>query len=254
MADTNIQKALHGPSTFEVAIGAVLGIAVGVVACVLYLVFKPVEKVLALPKELAPHVVYVIAGKESNARSKGWQAKLKTLATGGEVYLREEDLNAWGATFSDYKPADPNAPAPVASPKPAPKPTAKPKSGDKAKPELEEESSDSASFFEATAPNFSIKESRLQIALQCKFDYYGVGKDVWVKVIGRFKLTGDGYIFAPEEYYLGSCPLHLFPGSGPFLTNLILSRMKIAEEMQQAWGKVSILVLESDQMKVVTKP
>jgi hypothetical protein len=256
MADPNIQKALHGPSAFEVALGAILGIAVGALACVFYLVYKPVEKVLVLPKDPAPNMVYVITGKESNARSKGWQAKFKSLAAGGEFYLREEEMNAWAATFSEYKPADPNAPpAPPAPAKPAPKPAAKPKPGDKAKPEaLEPEAETKQEFFFATSPNFSIKDSRLQIVLQCKFDYYGIGSDVWVKVLGHFTLTGDGYVFTPEEFYLGSCPLHLLPGSSPYLTGLIIGKYKIPEEIVQAWGKVSILTLEGDQMKIVVKP
>ena len=46
MADKNIQKALYGPSYFEVGLGAVLGILIGIVAAVLYFTFKPVEKVV----------------------------------------------------------------------------------------------------------------------------------------------------------------------------------------------------------------
>ena len=48
MADKNIEKALYGPSYLEVALGAILGILIGVFAAGLYFVFKPVEKVLRL--------------------------------------------------------------------------------------------------------------------------------------------------------------------------------------------------------------
>lgn len=255
MADKNIEKALHGPSSFEVAVGAVLGIAVGIVASVLYMVFKPVEKVPALPKTLAANTIYVVPGKESTTRARGWQTKLTIFTTGGEILLKEEELNAWGATLSDYKPADPNLPKPPTPPKAAPKQPAKQKSGDKKSPgDPDEETEEKQVFFAASAPNFSIKENRLQIALQCKLDYYGIGQDVWVKVNGHFALSAEGYKFAPDEYYVGSCPLHLIPGGPQIVTNLIVDDLKLSDEVKAAWPKVSILTLEGDQMKVVTKP
>lgn len=244
----NIQKALHGPSSLEVALGAVLGIAVGVVASCLYMVFKPVEKVLTMPKEPAANTVYIVAGKESGARSKGWQAKFKTVTTGGETLLREEELNAWALTLSDYKPVDPKAPKTPAPAKPAP---AKPAGKDKA---LEPEApADAEVFFAASAPNFSIRENRVQIALQCKLNYYGIGTDVWVKVNGRFTLTSEGYKFTPSEYYVGSCPLHLIPTAPQIMTGLILGDLKIPDDVVHAWEKISIITIEGEQLKVVTK-
>ena len=246
MADKNIQKALYGPSYFEVALGAILGIAVGIVAAGLYFVFKPVEKVDKLPKELVPNVVYFIPGKESTTRAKGWQAKQKTFLEGGEMMLREEELNAWGATLSDYKPIDPKAPVkPVAPPKKA----TPPKPGAPIEPEVEEPEV----FFAVGAPNFSIKENRVQIALVCKLNYYGIGSDVWVKVTGRFTRTGDSYKFTPAEFYFGSCPLHLIPVASTFMTGRLLAELKITDEMVQAWGRVNLILIEGEQLKVVTK-
>lgn len=244
MADKNIQKALYGPSYLEVALGAILGIAVGIFAACLYFIFKPVEKVDKMPKEPVANVVYVIPGKESSTRARGWQAKQKTFLEGGEILLREEELNAWGATLSDYKPVDPKAPVkPVAPAKPAA--TGKP--GDPAAEEPAEV------FFAASAPNFSIKDNRLQIALVCKLNYYGIGSDVWVKVTGRFTRTGDTYKFTSEEFYFGSCPLHLIPAASSFMTGRILADLKITDEMVQAWGRVNPIIIEGDQLKVVTK-
>ena len=251
MADKNIQKALYGPSYLEVALGAILGIAVGIFAAGLYFVFKPVEKVDKLPKELAPNVVYLIPGKDSTARAKGWQAKQKTFLASGEIMLREEELNAWGATLSDYKPVDPKAPVKPGTP---PKKATPPKPGAPAKPEEPAAPEAPEVFFAVGAPNFSIKENRLQIALVCKLNYYGIGSEVWVKATGRFTRSGDTYKFTPAEFYFGSCPLHLIPVASTFVTSRLLSELKITDDMVQAWGRVNLVVIDGDQLKIVTKP
>lgn len=251
MADKNIQKALYGPSYLEVALGAVLGIAVGIVAAVLYFVFKPVEKVDKLPKEPVANMVYLIAGKDSTARAKGWALKQKTFTAGGEIILREEELNAWGETLSDYKPVDPKAPVKPAAP---PKKAAPAKPGAPAKADEPPEEEKPEVFFAVGGPNFSIKDNRLQIAMPCKLNYYGIGSDVWVKITGRFTRTGDTYKFTPAEFYFGSCPLHLIPAASYFMTDKLLAELKITDEMVQAWGRVTLIVIEGEQLKVVTKP
>ena len=69
MADKKIEKALYGPSLTEVALGAVLGFIVGIVAACAYLVFKPVQQVLVMPEKAKQSisVVYYLPGSESNA-------------------------------------------------------------------------------------------------------------------------------------------------------------------------------------------
>ena len=60
MADKKLEKALYGPSMTEVALGAVLGLLLGLLAASVYLVFKPVAAVKELPKEPLRSVVYYI--------------------------------------------------------------------------------------------------------------------------------------------------------------------------------------------------
>jgi len=247
MADKNIQKALYGPSAFEVALGAILGIAVGIVAAGLYFIFKPVEKVDKMPKEPVANVVYFIPGKDSAGRSKGWQAKEKTFLTGGELTVSEEELNAWGATLSDYKQPDPKAAPPPTKPGTPPKPAA-------AKPLEPEAPAPAEVFFAVGAPNFSLKENHLQIAVPCHLNYYGVGSDVWVTARGRFNKSSDGFKFVATEFYFGSCPLHLIPTAPEFLTGRLLHELKITDEMILAWTKVSLVVFENERLKIVTKP
>src|SRR5882757_8293221 len=119
MADKKLEKALYGPSMTEVALGAVLGLIVGVLAACAYLVFKPVSQVKEMPKEVSRSVVYYIPGSESSAKAKGWQAKQKQFLSNPTFSfdLVEDDLNAWASTL-----AAPAAPPPV--PKPGAKPAA----------------------------------------------------------------------------------------------------------------------------------
>ena len=250
MADKNIQKALYGPSYLEVGLSAFLGILVGIVAAVLYFVFKPVEKVLQMPKAPVANVVYYMPGKENSSRSKGWQAKQKTFVEGGEIVLREEELNAWGATLSDFKPADPKAPAKPGTP---PKPAAPAKSAAPANPG-EPVVEDKDVYFAVGAPNFSLRENRLQVAAICHFDYYGIGSDVWVKATGRFTHTAEGYKFTPAEFYFGSCPLHLIPVALDFVMSKLIAQLKITDEMQLAWSKTTLITMDGEQLRIVTKP
>ena len=251
MADKNIQKALYGPSYLEVALGAILGLAIGIFAACLYFVFKPVEKVAQMPKEPVANVVYFIPGKENPGRAKGWPAKLKTFVAGGEIVLNEEELNAWAETLSDYKPVDPKAPVKPGTP---PKKPVPPKPGAPAKVDEPPPPEPPEVFFAVGAPNFSIKENRVQIAMTCKLNYYGIGTDVWVKVTGRFTRTGDSYKFTPAEFYFGSCPLHLIPIAATFAAERLTAQLKITDEMVQAWNRINLLLIEGEQLKVVTKP
>src|SRR6187551_1362179 len=112
MADKKLEKALYGPSTTEVALGAILGLAAGLLAACVYLVFKPVLQVKEMPKEkdVVRGAVYFIPGSESTAKGKGYVAKQKALVGGTAVELTEDELNAWStATFG----AQPKSPAPA---------------------------------------------------------------------------------------------------------------------------------------------
>ena len=83
MADNKkIEKALYGPSTTEVALGALLGLIAGVLAACTYLVFKPVTQVKELPKEPIRGMLYYIPGADSNAKSRNWAAKQKQFVAG----------------------------------------------------------------------------------------------------------------------------------------------------------------------------
>jgi len=247
MADKKIEKALYGPSTTEVALGALLGFIVGVVVAIGYLVWKPVQRVPALPKEVVPNVVYFIPGNESSTRARNWQAKVKTLTTGGEVAFTEEELNAFAGSL-ETPPAE-KKPATSAKPAPPPKPAEPAKPGDKdAKPAAPEE------MFSASGLNFKIlKNDKLQISMKCALNYYGIGVEVFAVATGTFGRSGSGYAFQPETFFFGSCPLHKLPSGEAFVTARILGAFKLAD-LSRTWDKVNSVKIENGLLKISTAP
>ena len=240
MADKKLEKALYGPSMTEVALGAVLGLVIGVLGACVYLVFKPVALVKELPKEPLLSVVYYIPGNESNAKSKGWQAKQKQFLAGKVTTLSlvEDELNMWGNTIGGPAPA---APAPKGA-KPGAKPPAP--AADAPKPAVD-------GIFNPGKPNFRIVEDKLQIGGKCLLNWYGLTYEVTYMTTGTFRKSGDSISFSADKVYLGSCPFHLLPAaSGPLVTHMI-SKMKVPDEVRAAWAKLDRVTIEGGAVKLV---
>ncbi len=232
MADKRIAKALYGPSTVEVALGALLGLLAGVLVACVYLVWKPVQKVNKLPAKdkIVAGAIYYIPGNENTVKGRDWQAKQKTLFAGGEVLLSEEELNAWAATLTA-----PPAPAPAKS-------GAKPKPGAAA----------SNAFLVPDAPNFRIVGDKLQIGFKCTLNYFGVTYDVIVHATGAFAKLDGRFEFEPETFYLGSCPLHKLPKMPAFFGSRLIAAEKVPDDVSVAWSKVSAIGVEGGLLKVAT--
>ena len=241
MADNKINKALYGPSMLEVALGAVLGLLIGVVAASVYLVFKPVQLAKEMPKEPSRSVVYYIPGSESTAKSKGWQAKQKQFIAGTRIQVVEDELNAWISSLA----APPPAPA-----KPA-KPADKPKPGDKPPPKANEAQGPvPEGYIIPGKPNFRIIGDKLQVGLKCTLNWYGLMTEVTVKATGGFRKDGDRFVFAPDTLYLGSCPLHMLPWASPPLVSHIISSVKVPDEISAAWVKLNDVTIEGGTLKL----
>jgi hypothetical protein len=235
MADKKVEKALYGPSTFEVALGAGLGLLAGVALACVYLVFKPVQAVKEAPKEPVKGVVYYRAGNLDSAKSRSWQAKLATFMQGGAVVANEEELNAWASSLHA-------APAPAAA-----------KPGEKAAPAAPATPA-ASEFLSASGLNFRLDGDRLHVAQKVLLNYYGVTKEVVFQASGTFARGGSGYVFAPTEVYFGSCPLHAVPGAVGVLTKALLAKQKVPDDFRTAWAKVAEIGVEGGLLKVTTQP
>ena len=239
MADKKIEKALYGPSLTEVALGAVLGFIVGIVAACAYLVFKPVQQVLVMPEKAKQSisVVYYLPGSESNAKNRGWQAKQKQFLAGAGVQLSEDELNAWAAKLGTPPPPLPGkTPAPGAPAK-APVASAPAPQG----------------IFIPGPPNFRLVDGKLQIGLKCILNWYGVTHEVIVLATGGVTKSGDQFMFTPETVYLGSCPLHLLPSvAAPFVAHII-DREKIPDDIRAAWAKLTNVTIDGNALKLAVQ-
>lgn len=226
MADKKVEKALYGPGTTEVALGAALGLFAGVVCACLYLVFKPVQPVRELPKERALGAVYYLAGRSEAAKSRNWQAKLAAFTAGGSVVANEDELNAWAGSLG--------------GPPAAAKPDGKAPAND--------------DFISARALNFRIEGDRIQIGQKVLLNYYGISTEVILQATGGFVRAGDGFAFAPDQVYLGSCPLHAVPGATGAVIGTLLAKQKVPDDFRAAWAKLTDLAVEGGLLKATTQP
>ncbi|MBA4138019.1 MAG: hypothetical protein C0518_11935 [Opitutus sp.] len=231
MADKKVEKALYGPSTLEVALGAVLGLALGVVFAAVYLIFKPVTAVKEMPKEPATGMVYYLSGRTDGNKARGWQQKVATFVKGGSVIANEEELNAWAASISAptgvARPVAPGAPAPA------------PAGGD---------------FLSASGLNFRLEGERMHVGQKVLLNYFGLAKEVVMQAEGGFTRTGDGFAFQPERLYLGSCPLHALPGASGALAKALVAKQNVPDDFRAAWAKITALAVEGGLLKVTTQP
>jgi hypothetical protein len=233
MADKKVEKALYGPSTAEVAIGAILGLVVGVVVASVYLVFKPVMVVKEVPKEPVRGAVYYIPGSEAGAKNKGWNAMLKQFTSGTSIEVIEDELNAWAPTLG--APAAAPATAPKAGvPAPAAAPAANADGG----------------ILQPGTPNFKIADGKLRIGFKCVLNWYGLNHEVFVITTGGFQRSGDKFVFKPETLYLGSCPLHLLPGVIDPLFGHLLGKKPVPDEIRSAWAKLGDVAIEGSTLKL----
>lgn len=232
MADKKVEKALYGPSTLEVALGAVLGLLVGVALAGVYLVFKPVQAVKESPKEPVKGMVYYVAGKTDANKARNWQAKATSFVKGGSVVATEEELNAWAGSLSA---------APGAAPKPA-------------NPAAAAAAPASNDFLSASGLNFRIEGDRLHIAQKVLLNYFGLTKEVMMQASGGFARSSDGYAFRPQEIHLGSCPLHAIPGAGNALTKALVAKQKVPDDFRAAWAKITEIGVDGGLLKVTTQP
>lgn len=244
MANVKIEKALYGPSWLEVALGAVLGLLVGVATACLYLTFKPVKTVKEPVKDddRVAGMVYYQPGR-TDGPSQAWQTKQKRFLAGGSIDLNEAELNAWAAVElkgTAPKKAPAGAPAqPPAAPAKAPADAAK-----------AAEPAPGSQFLSGGQVNFRLVGDRLQFGYTCHLDYFGLGTDVLVHAVGRLKSTSDGVEFDADEFYIGSCPLTKLAGAGLPIMGRLLSLHPVSAEMKEAWRRVTEARIEGGVLKL----
>jgi hypothetical protein len=229
-----VDRALHGPSWLEVIFGAVLSIVLGVVLGAVLLSLRPVTKVKELPKEADrdPKTLYYIEGSKDVTKGRQAAAKRKAFAEGQSVTVTEDELNALAATVVPpvAKPAEkPKAPSPADKNAPAPA---------------------SEKMVATSTANFRINDGRLQIGVPVTLNVLGLDRTVTVHTRGTFAKSGDVFVFEPETFYVGSCPLQRFPFLVNYVRDKIVAAQEIPEDIKTAWAKLAAVSIEGNTLKL----
>ncbi|HUJ42038.1 MAG TPA: hypothetical protein VLW52_00400 [Opitutaceae bacterium] len=232
MVSRKIDKALHGPSLAEVVLGVVLSLILGAACACAYLVLKPVAIVKEMPKdkERVAGMVYYLEGSNDATRGKQWMRKKQLFLGGSSVTLNEDELNAWitaGTAASNDKGA----------------PAAKPGKSLPAPP---------GPMVQMDVPNFRMSGGMLQIGTKgtLNLDVFGVKRPLVVQASGRFVKRGGEFVFAADQFYVGSFPMHkIFGSDEPVLDHLIGSQ-KVSEDIVTAWKKLVDVSIEGNTLKL----
>lgn len=209
-----MERELHGPSWTEVILGAALSLLLGVVLGAGLLVFRPATTVKELPKEPDPDTVYFVTGSSEAGKARQAQTKQKAFLAGGSVVLTEDEVNALTS--------------PKAGPAPAP----------------------SDQTIAAGSPNFRIRGSVLQVGVPVKLSVFGLQHEVLVQARGAFAQQGDTFVFAPNEFYVGSCPVQRLPAVQGLITKRLLAAVPVSAELTAAWHQLSEVAVEGSTLRL----
>ena len=230
MVSSKIEKALHGPSMTEVVLGVVLSLILGAAVAFAYLVLKPVAVVKEMPKERVAGTVYYHEGGKDANRGKQWMRKKQLFLAGSSVELNEDELNTW-ITAGTAGSSEKGAPA-AKSGKSLPAPP--------------------GPMLQLDVPNFRINGGTLQIGTKgtLNLEIFGLRRPLIVQAFGRFVKRGSAFVFAADQFYVGSFPMHkLFSVNDPVLDHLIGSQ-KVPEDIAEAWKKLADVSIEGSTLKL----
>ena len=213
-----IERARNGPGLFEITLGVVLSITLGVLLAVLHLIFKPVEVVAKPPESVEAGKVYFIEGASNGNKARQWQRKRQMLADGAaaDVVFSEEELNAWMASA-----------------------TPKPPQGAAATQTV---------MVTPEKINFRIQGGLLQIGVQSKVAVLGLTQNLVVQTRGKFVHGDGGFRFTADEFYIGSMPAHIVPGLVPMIMERLLSAQELPDDLKTTWSKLKLVAVEDNSL------
>jgi hypothetical protein len=144
------------------------------------------------------------------------------------VAVNEDELNAWISAGTAPESPKPNAPKKLVQAIPPPP----------------------VGILSFGTPNFRVRNGTLQIGCEGTLDLEMVGlkHPLVMRATGQFEKNGDGFIFVPEQFYLGCCPLHLLPGVANLVLNRLLEDVKIPEDIAAAWKKLADVSIDGSSL------
>jgi len=220
------KKKDKAPSWFEVGLGALLSVVLGIVLGAAYLVFRPVQKVKEIPKDPPSGAIYYIEGSRDSTKSSDADALRKSFAAGESVSIEEGELNMLLGSL--VKPA---ASAPAAKP------------GDKAPPP-------EPKALDLGALNARIHDGKIQLADTATFNLFGIAGSVIIQARGDFEKSGSTYEFEPESFYVGGCPMQRFPLVRGWIMKRLLFPNAPPPDIAAAWPKLVGVSIDGSTLKL----
>lgn len=213
-----LDRARNGPGLFEITLGVVLSITLGVLLAVLHLIFKPVEVVAKPPEAAEIGKVYFVEGATNSNKARQWQRKRQMLSDGAsaDVVFSEEELNAWMAT------ATPKAPQGAAA--------------------------TTTALVTPEKINFRIQGGVFQVGVQSKVALLGLTLPLVVQTRGKFVQGDGGFRFTADEFFIGSLPAHMVPGLVPVIMERLMSAQELPEDLKTTWSKLKLVAVEDNSL------
>lgn len=266
MRNRKLERALYGPTIYEITFGVILSVLLGAALAIFFLIFKPALTVQEMPKEdeLVRGATYYVEGAADSVKAKQWMRKRQLLieSTPGEVTFTEDDLNTWFLNSTDsgqkelQKRAKSAAAAEVAAAKAkaaAAKAPAKPGSAPAAPPPEEAAPAEAppTELITCNVVNFRIRGGIVQVGLPATVTTIGGYQfPVVVQARGGFEKRDDMYAFVPDEFMIGSFPLHRFPQAVEYVMKKVMANEALPPELMGAWKKVKTVVVDDKALKL----
>jgi hypothetical protein len=178
-----------------------------------------------------------------NARN--WEAKQADFVAGRSVVVSEDELNVAVAALAG-QPIQPAA-------APAKAPQKKDPKADSAKPaEGEAAPLPPADLLTPQPANFRIVDGKLQVGLPVILNMYDLAQTtILVQATGVFQKVGERFVFVPENFSIGTCPMHDLPKVGDLVWDQLKSKVVFPEELQGAWDKLADVKIEGNALHLI---
>lgn len=217
-----LQRALVGPSIFEILFGALASLLIGVALAFAWLVSSG-ETIDNPPSEGARiNPVPFVVGETATDNNRIWERKLQAFIEGqsGQLAFSDAELNAWSA----------------ATPPPTPAPGVH-----------------TDTLVKTGRLNFRISNGLLQVATPASINVLGGTFAGMLQTRGGFIATEAGLRFEPRETYFGSLAVHRFPNVHRWLLTRVSHHPLVPEDVLGSWNRVTRAAVEG-QFITVTIP
>jgi hypothetical protein len=219
---------------FEVVVGSLLSVLLGVVLAATILILKPVEVVKELPKEPVAGKLYYLEGKKDWNAGRKWMFKRDAFLQGHSVSVTEDELNTWVDNI--YPSATP------------------PPSGKKDKKE-EAAAAANKPLISTGTPNFRLMGETLKCCVVYEVNVFGYSFNVAAQAEGAFaKPKGKDTIeFRPDVFYVGSLPAHKLLVLKALIFKQVVGCFELPGDLVGIWAKLGDVKIEKKQL-VFTLP